>query len=106
MLWRGEALSTRDLSVMLTIAGGHREAEHEGGGGGEVGPGGGSLPPPGGSDVGHPRQSPCSVSSLVFHNISVGQVLAFLEWKHSETGGRWDWNLTSCLCSALLCSGY
>ena len=102
LLWRGEALSTRDLSVMLTIAGGHREAEHEGGGGGEVGPGGGSLPPPGGSDVGHPRQSPCSVSSLVFHNISVGQVLAFLEWKHSETGGRWDWNLTSCLCSALL----
>ena len=67
-----QSATTRDLSLAVIIAGGHREAEHEGGGGGEVGPGGGSVPPPGGSDAGHPRQSPCCVSSLIFQNISVG----------------------------------
>ena len=59
------------LSSSVIIAGGHRKAEHEGGGGGPGGPGRGGLPSAAGSDAGHPRQSPCCVSSLTFQNNSV-----------------------------------
>ena len=64
---RPGAVFAWDLSITVIIAGRHREAEHEGGGGGADGAGRGGVPATTGSDVGHPRQSPCCVSSLLFH---------------------------------------